>query len=235
MQITMRPNQLKYPFSRTDRRVLIKDRIWFVPEIKIDPQLVVPDTFVFPGWQHLDLFGNDQPVNLEYCSGNGAWIAAKARENPHQNWVAIERKFDRVRKIWSKIKNANLSNLIIISGEGLHATQAYIPENSISNVYINFPDPWPKTRHHKNRIVESSFIQEMHRIMNKEGLLVMVTDDDDYSHWMVDVLKKNPGFSPQGLSTEWEGYGNSYFEQLWRDQGKTIRYHQYVKCTQQSN
>jgi tRNA (guanine-N7-)-methyltransferase len=77
--------------------------------------------------------------------------------------------------------------------------------------------------------VQLDFIQQMHRIMNFNSTLVMVTDDDDYSKWMVRVLKEHNSFDSKSHTTEWEGYGNSYFEQLWREKGKTIQYHQYIK------
>ena len=87
----MKPEELNPPFPRDDQRIVIQDRVWYVPE-----RTRYPDEFVFPGWKHADLFGNDQPIVIEYCSGNGAWIASKAAANPHINWVAVEMKFDRV-------------------------------------------------------------------------------------------------------------------------------------------
>lgn len=99
---------------------MIHDRVWYVPE-----RTAAPSDFVFPGWEHPDLFGNGNPVIMEYCSGNGAWIANKAIQNPHLNWVAVERKFERVRKIWSKVKNHGLANLIVICGEAHNATERF--------------------------------------------------------------------------------------------------------------
>lgn len=226
----MRPNQLKWPYSRVANRcVLIEDRVWFVPEIKVAPDKKVTDPFQFPGWDHSLLFGNNHPVHVEYCSGNGHWIIAKALEQPQHNWVAVEKKFDRVRKIWSKMKNAGVNNLVILCGEGMHATQHYMPAGSVNHIYINFPDPWPKTRHHKNRIVQLPFVQEVRRIMAPGSYLTMVTDDDDYSNWMGKTLKNSEGFDHGQVKNERENYGTSFFEDLWRSQGKTIYYHQYTK------
>lgn len=226
---SMRPAQLKWPYTRTNRRVLIQDKIWFIPEIKEDPLKLEKDSFIFPGWDHPELFGNQNPINIEYCSGNGHWIVDKAEQNPLINWVAIERKFDRVRKIWSKMQNRKINNLIIICGEGHHATNFYIPAKSVGDIFINFPDPWPKTRHHKNRIVQHAFVQELRRIMKIDSVLTMVTDDEDFSKWTIKILSTSEGFDLKNHTTEWPTYGRSYFEQLWREQGKTIRYHQYVK------
>jgi tRNA (guanine-N7-)-methyltransferase len=171
---------------------------------------------------------------LEYCSGNGHWIASKARENKDKNWVAIEMKFSRARKIWSKIKRQELDNLIVINGEGHKATANYIPDATIHQISINFPDPWPKRRHSKNRIIQPSFISEMARILTPKGSVIFVSDDDSYSDWTIEHFQKSglfhSNFPAPFFTNEWPNYGDvSYFEDLWRNQGKIIRYHSFQK------
>lgn len=224
----MKPENLKRPYTWEERDILIEDRIWHIPD-----RCEHPDAFQFPGWGHPDVFGNNNPVNIEYCSGNGAWIAEKARAQPHINWVAIEKRFPRVRKIWSKIKNYGLPNLFVISGEGYNATKRYIPSESVANIFINFPDPWPKKRHAKYRIIQPSFTYETARILQAGGQITVVTDDEAYSKEIIGVLSKTEAISsmlPDPFYTNtWEDYGTSYFEDLWREKGKNIRYHQFAK------
>lgn len=224
----MKPEDLKPPCTKTEQRILIHDRVWYVPV-----RSAAPCDFVFPGWNHADVFGNDNPVIVEYCSGNGAWIANKAIQNPLVNWVAVERKFERVRKIWSKVKNHALNNLLIICGEAYQTTERFFFENSISEVHINFPDPWPKNRHAKNRLVRAEFADQLCRILKSDGSLTFVTDDAPYSEWTIDVMQKHGRFvssypAPHFISDE-SSYGTSYFDQLWRSKGRTIRYHRFQK------
>lgn len=224
----MKPEDLKPPFPRDDRRVVMHDRVWYVPE----RTLSVSD-FAFPGWDHSDFFGNTQPVIVEYCSGNGAWIAAKAQGNPHLNWVAVEKKFERVRKIWSKIKNGQLNNLIVLCGEAHQATRRFIPDNTVSEIYINFPDPWPKTRHFKHRLIQDPFAQEMWRILKQNCGITFVTDDPPYSEWFIQVMGSHSGFkshySAPFYTTDVADYGTSYFDELWRGKGRQIRHHRFQK------
>jgi tRNA (guanine-N7-)-methyltransferase len=224
----MKPEHLKSPFSWQDRQITIKDRIFYVPD-----QLESYESFRFPGWQHPDVFAKDLPIRIEYCSGNGAWIAAKAKEDSQSNWVAIEKRFVRVRKIWSKLKNENLDNLFVVCGEGYRTTQLYFPSSSVAEVFINFPDPWPKKRHAKHRIVQPHFVQEVWRILKEGCLFTLVTDDAVYSSIMIEVLKGCKGFEPcfpdPHFVTDFPGYGTSYFEDLWRSKGKAIHYHQFRK------
>jgi tRNA (guanine-N7-)-methyltransferase len=224
----MRPEDLKPPFPKEDRKIVIHDHVWYVP-----PPHFSQSDYQFLGWSHTDFFGNDNPVNVEYCSGNGAWVADQALANPDINWIAIEKKFLRVRKIWSKIKNLKLKNLIVLCGEGYLATQRYFPSNSINEVYVNFPDPWPKKRHAKNRIFQPEFVNELARIITPKQKVTFVTDDPDYSEEVISIFandKQFQSFYPAPFyAEEDQAYGSSYFEELWRSKGKTIRYHRFTK------
>lgn len=211
---------LKYPYKWSERRVVLQDRVLFVPDRL--------DTYDFPDFE--TLFETKQPLNVEYCSGNGAWIVSKAIENPHINWIAIEMKFERVSKTWNKGKG--LKNLLVICGEGFNITSRYFPTHAISEVFVNFPDPWPKKRHWKHRIIQQPFLDEVHRILEKKGKLTFVTDDVDYSQVMTEELQVAGKFSPLHPApyflTSLSGYGSSFFEELWRSKGKEIHYHQWV-------
>lgn len=224
----MRPANLQPPFRWDERQTIIHDRVWYVPAFA-----AAQNAFNFPGWEHDHLFGNTRPIYLEYCSGNGAWIAAKAAAFPNINWIAVERKFTRVRKIWSKIKNLNLNNLIVICGEGHNVTSQYFPSETICEIFINFPDPWPKNRHAKNRLIQPAFRHELHRILKAGGSMTFVTDDAPYSDWTIEKMTIDGTFEsihphPHYVHAQAD-YGSSYFDSLWREKGKQIRYHQFVK------
>lgn len=223
----MKPRDLKSPLSGNKKEVLIQDRVWYVP---FNSEMT---SFQFPGWVHESTFSVDRPVYVEYCSGNGAWIAAKAIQHPEINWVAVEKRFERARKIWSKIKNHGLDNLLVLSGEGFQATHLYFPSGSVQEAFVNFPDPWPKRRHGKHRIIQTRFIQEIERILKPQGSLTLVTDDIDTSLQMINTLQKSQlleSVHPDTYYvTDWPGYGTSYFEDLWREKGKEIRYHSFKK------
>jgi tRNA (guanine-N7-)-methyltransferase len=228
----MKPKELKMPDSWGNGQILINDGVWYVPKI-MAKSLDSGNKFIFPGWSHSTIFGNTRPVNVEYCSGNGAWIAAKALANPLCNWVAIEKKFDRVRKIWSKVKNMKLSNVLIICGEAYDVTKRFFEANSFHNIYINFPDPWPKNRHAKHRLIQEAFVEELWRVLIKEHSLTFVTDDPPYSAWLIAVMHRHGKFvstyPDPYYATELADYGSSYFDQLWRSKGRSILYHQFAK------
>lgn len=221
----MKPKDFRSPYSFSDRRPLVHDGVLCIPEYYSDW-----GTYSFPVWE--EIFGNSHPVHIEYCSGNGEWIVDKALQHPNTNWVAVEKRYDRVAKIWSKMKNYNLTNLFIVWGEAETATRIYFPDASAKIIYINFPDPWPRKRHHKHRLMKESFVKQMHRVLEKGGHLTLATDDPVYSEFATEQLKTS---SLSSLHPEpfyighIEGYGNSYFDTLWRSKGRSIRYHQWQK------
>lgn len=218
----------KLDFPGRQNHITIKNRIWFLKVSALQRQ-----PFIFPGWSAPEVFGNDNPVYIEYCSGNGAWIAAKAEQNPSINWVAVEYKFSRVCKIWGQLKRRNLPNLFVINGEAYEATSLYFENSSVDGVFINFPDPWPKRKHEKYRLISNKFASQLARIVKPKGTLTLATDDTGYSKWSIDIMNKQNEFTSSYpfpyYTNEWPDYGDSFFDSLWRSKGRSIFYHNFIR------
>lgn len=226
----MKPKDLKCPLKWDDRRPLLHEGVLFVP-----PYYDRHDEWKKLPWDDTALFGNTHPVSLEYCSGNGDWIIEKAKMDPTRNWIAVEKRFDRVRKIWSKRHNHGVTNLLIVCGEALTFTKHYVFSASIQEMFINFPDPWPKRGHAKHRLIQPTFVEEMARVAQKDGSVCLVTDDEEYSRQMIREMRNSPHwqshFPDPYYSSEWPAYGASFFDTLWREKGCTIRYHLFTKVS----
>jgi len=224
----MKPKNLKPPLTWEERRPIIHDGILYVPEYYEKHQ-----EWTFPGWESPEIFGRVAPISVEYCSGNGAWIIEKALSCPEQNWVAVEIQFERVRKIWSKRYNEKIPNLFIVCGEALTFTHYYVPKESFSALYVNFPDPWPKAKHAKNRLLKEPFLSEMARVSHPKAVATIVTDHPEYTIQITAAMAKHPHWNPLFEApyyvTEWKDYGASYFGDLWQEQGIPIHYMQFEK------
>lgn len=224
----MKPKDLKIVIDAESTLPLLEDRVFFMPRAFLNH-----DKMLFPPWDDPSLFGNQNPVCIEYCSGNGAWIAEKALQSPEKNWLAVEMRFDRVQKIWSKIKNHQIKNLVVVRAEALSFSRFYLQSSSVDEVYINFPDPWPKRRHEKNRLMNVLFLEELARILKNGKSVTFVTDEEIYLKSTIKNFTRHPKF--QSLCgephyfTDWEDYGISWFENLWREKGKTIFYTRFIK------
>lgn len=224
----MKPQDLKSPYLWHERKPLLLDQVFYIPVYYMNYS-----NYQLP--QLSELFGNSNPIEIEYCSGNGLWIMNKAQTHPHYNWIAVEKKFDRVQKIWSKMKNLGLKNLLIVCGEAHTFTHYYLSKESISNIYINFPDPWPKLRHAKHRLLTEAFLEELARVLVANGSITFTTDDVPYSEAVLDLLLKNNQFcsnyAKPYFRDHMENYGTSYFEDLWRRAGRIIRYFHFNKLS----
>lgn len=221
----MKAKKLKIPFSFEERRPYLEDKVLYVPAYYFEHE-----KFETPSLS--SIFENDNPVSIEFCSGHGDWIVSQAKKDPNRNWIAVEKQFERARKIFSKRENAELKNLVIVCGEAHTFIKHYLKDDLIENIFVNFPDPWPKGRHAKHRLIHTDFLDEISRIVKKGGHATFVTDDPTYAENMIalttkhrkwDSLYKEPYFV-----TEMADYGYSYFRELWMSKGKIIHYMDFI-------
>lgn len=223
----MRPKHLKSPFTWDDRKSHFEDRVLYVPNYYTEHQ-----EWGEVNWSDFQFFGNNHPISIEFCSGNGAWILERALAFPEKNWIAVEKRFDRARKIWAKIKNYQLSNLIVVCGEAESFIDHYVAEDSATEIYINFPDPWPKDRHAKNRIVKEPFITSLSKVCKKGAIATFATDDPSYSLNMISKMNQNQSWKSllpdPCFITDLPGYGSSYFDEMFRMMGRQIFYMQFI-------
>ena len=220
----MRPKDLKSPFPWKERRPWLSSQILFVPAYYEGHA-----AYTLPSFDDPSLFGREAPLHLEYCSGNGDWVVAKAAQEPERNWICVEKRFDRIRKIWSKRENRGVKNLLIVSGEAYTFSKYYLPTSALSSIHINFPDPWPKGKHAKHRLFQPSFVAELARTTRPDALLHMVTDDATWAERMQNATSAHDHWIDPVVTTENQSYGSSFFEALFRKQGKTIYYTRFTK------
>jgi tRNA (guanine-N7-)-methyltransferase len=221
----MKPKDLKPILKWDERRVYLDSGILYIPDHYKDYE-----GFLMPPLG--DLFGNDRPVAVEFCTGHGHWIVEKAQSHPEMNWIAVELRFDRVRKIWSKRENSRLPNLFVVCGDARLFARHYMAPQSIAAAFVNFPDPWPKQKHAKHRLIQPPFLCDLRRGMREGSRLTLVTDDPIYRDQMIRSLMETPGFCPEDPSphflTQCEGYGGSYFNQLWDELGRSIYFLRFL-------
>lgn len=222
-----RPKDLWIPCTFDERRPLLLDRFLYIPS-NYEKHAECP----FPALEDPVIFGRGASTYAEYCSGNGEWIIAKAQAFPMVNWFAVEKRFDRVRKIWSKAKNLGLNNLYVIFGDAVTFTEHYLKENSLAKIFINFPDPWPKRKHAKHRLIQRDFAKLLSRAVQPNGEAIFVTDDPPYSQEMIYAMHGSKiwqsSLNEPYFVHEWPDYGGSFFNDLWCEKGRKIHYHLFA-------
>jgi tRNA (guanine-N7-)-methyltransferase len=148
--------------------------------------------------QELDLsslFPTSRPLVLEIGFGMGNSLIHLAETNPDCNFIGIEVHKPGVSLVLSQIAKKKLTNLRLICSDAINVLQQNISDESLSSVLLFFPDPWPKRRHHKRRIVQPHFVDIIHRKLQKNGYFHLATDVNSYALHMEKTVKSHQGFT----------------------------------------
>lgn len=148
------------------------------------------------------LFGNPNPVYLEIGFGNGESLAEMARQSPQRNFIGIEVHPPGVGHLLIKLAEFGCSNVRLCQHDAVEVLRQMIPDASLQGVFLFFPDPWHKKRHHKRRIVQAEFLVLLARKIRSGGFFHAATDWENYAEHMLQALQGLPelfrNLSPQG-------------------------------------
>jgi tRNA (guanine-N7-)-methyltransferase len=140
--------------------------------------------------QKFQVFGRDAPLVLEIGSGMGETTAAIAAAHPAADFIAVEVHGPGVGSLLNRIVAGALGNLRVIRYDASEVLARMIPDGSLAAIHLFFPDPWPKKRHHKRRLVQPIFAALAARKLAPGGILHAATDWPEYADQMEDVLGK---------------------------------------------
>ena len=138
------------------------------------------------------VFGRSAPLVLEIGSGMGETTAAIAAANPATDFIAAEVHGPGVGSLLKRIDEQGLKNLRVIRHDALEVLAHMIPDGALAGIHLFFPDPWPKKRHHKRRLVQPAFAALAARKLAPGGLLHAATDWEDYARQIGEVLAAEP-------------------------------------------
>ena len=169
---------------RPGQRDLVEN---LLPKLEVDP--VSTDIF-----DPMDGFGPDlDDVWLEIGFGGGEHLAWQAAANPGTGIIGCEPFINGVAKLLARVRDDDLSNVRLYRDDARLLVER-LPENSLGRAFILFPDPWPKTRHHKRRIVSDEVLGHLARALRDDAELRIATDDADYLEWILWHLRRHPAF-----------------------------------------
>ena len=155
-------------------------------------------------------FDRLQPLVVEIGFGNGEALAWMAANEPDKNFIGIEVHEPGVGRLLRDIHDNELTNVRVAMRDAVEVLAGQVPTEALSEARIYFPDPWPKKRHHKRRLVQAGFIKLLAERVRPGGLLHLATDWQPYAEWMLEQLE------PVAL---FENLGNPYVERpAWRPQ-----------------
>lgn len=166
-----------------------------------------------------DVFGNDNPVEVELGIGKGRFLIDQAQRQPQVNFFGIEWAWKYLRLALVRCDKRDLTNVRLIRADAREFVEFFLPADSVQAFHLYFPDPWPKKRHHKRRLFDDGFVREITRILRVGGLLRLATDHDDYFEVMVETLERAQGLAE--IEVAWDGVSTNY-EDKFLAKGKQI-------------
>jgi tRNA (guanine-N7-)-methyltransferase len=153
---------------------------------------LIPESYVAP----LDLetiFGRNAPLRIDLGCGDGSFLCALAQRMPEKNFLGIERLSGRIRS--AARKAATINNVCLLQMESSYAARYLLPAGSVETFYLLFPDPWPKRRHYRRRIVTPDFLCSIHTALEENGTIYIATDHFDYFEKIKEIARANPDFT----------------------------------------
>lgn len=165
----------------------------------------------------------DRPLELEIGSGKGTFLVRRAAEATQTNILGIEYARAFWRYAADRCRRRGLVNVRIVNAEAAMFLRQYAPDGCFAVAHIYFPDPWPKKRHHKRRLIQEPFLRLLHRKLQPGGQARIATDHAEYFQWMREHLAR---VTDLFTCRQWEQAGDelvgSNFERKYRREGRSF-------------
>lgn len=179
-----------------------------------------------------DIFGNTAAVDIEIGFGKCGFLLQMAAQQPNVNVVGIESSHKYYRKGISKVQRAELRNVRLLWGDAAHLIKRYVPDASLANIYINFPDPWPKRRHAKRRLIRTEVVTLLAHKLRPGGSIEIATDFAAYMTQIQEIFQNHLHLYELVYAKDSAQPGSirpyqSDYEMMFLHMGKTIYYAKY--------
>ena len=169
------------------------------------------------------LYDNDHPVEIEIGMGKGTFLTEQAKARPETNFFGIEWARWFWRYASDRLRRHGCMNARTARVEALFFLTEYVKDASVFVLHVYFPDPWPKARHHKRRLIQEPFMKQVARVLVPGGRLQIVTDHQGYFEQIDQVVRASPlqivEYNKPGSAAEGEFVGTN-FERKYRREGR---------------
>lgn len=196
-----------------------------LPEISVDISETVDPRAIFP---------EAKRIHLEIGYGGGEHLARMAKENPEDGFIGCEVFTGGIGKLLEMIDEDEIENIRLFPDDVIKLL-AVMPDKSVDCLYVMYPDPWPKPRHHKRRLIQFPILAEFARVLKPGGTFRFATDIEDYANWTLAHVLKAPGFTwptlaPGAWHEPYPGWQSTRYETKARRQGRMKSF--YFEFTQ---
>ena len=172
--------------------------------------------------ERADLCRDGRPLEVDLGCGDGTFLVEMARQFPERDFLGVERLLGRVRKVCKKLTRNGLANGRVLRLESGYTVEWLLPEASLSRLHLLCPDPWPKLRHHRRRLVQEDFVEALRRVLVPGGEFLFMTDHEEYFAWAGEKVVACGGFEQLEWPEDAFFYPKTDFQRQWEAEGKTM-------------
>lgn len=171
-----------------------------------------------------ELVPGDGPWEVELGFGKGRYLLRRAQEEPGRRFLGVEMVSKYFRILAGRAAKRRLTNLVLIRGEALYLLSAVLPRGFAAALHVYFPDPWPKSRHHKRRLFDAESVDLVLGLLAAGGRLFFATDFLDYGEAVAGILAGHPQVALRRLAGPWpEGPRTNYEAKYERERRPILR------------
>ncbi|GGF05808.1 tRNA (guanine-N(7)-)-methyltransferase [Halobacillus andaensis] len=166
----------------------LRNKPWADDYMRDNSHIVVQEPFQYRGkWQ--SAFNKEQPLHLEIGSGKGQFIAGMGKQHPEVNFIGLERVKSVIVGALKKVLDSEAENVRLLN-EDAQDLRDLFQTNEVDHIYLNFSDPWPKTRHEKRRLTFPAFLDQYKDVLKEEGEITLKTDNRGFFEYSVASFSK---------------------------------------------
>jgi tRNA (guanine-N7-)-methyltransferase len=217
-------DELMRSFGRVQGRKLGQEQQWFIdnilPKFSINVEENIDLQKIFDG--------KYKEFCIEVGFGKGEHLVGYAKNNPQIGVVGCEPFINGVARCLKYIHDEKVSNIKLLHGDARLLLEK-LSANFVDKIFVLFPDPWPKVRHHKKRIINQEMLGHICRVLKKDGILEVATDHVEYGNWILDHLKAFEGLVKQRVSaTPPDDWVRTNYQEKAEKQGRGATFFRYL-------
>ncbi len=176
----------------------------------------------FQKLERAEICRGGRPLEIDLGCGDGTFLMEMAREYPEREFLGVERLLGRVRKVCKKITRRHLENARVLRLDSRYVVEWLLPEASVSRLHLLCPDPWPKLRHNRRRVMQLEFLEAVRRALVPGGEFLFMTDHEEYFQWAEEKVAAFGKFERLEWTEDTFFYPKTDFQKQWEAEGKRM-------------
>lgn len=170
-----------------------------------------------------EVFPGNRPLEVDLGCGDGSFLLEMAHHHRDRDFLGVERLLGRVRKVCKRAKRDELENLKVLRLESRYSVEWLLAPGSVSRLHLLCPDPWPKARHHRRRLIQQPFLKAVHEVLEPGGEFLFKTDHDEYFEWALEEVETFGRLEQLPWPENAFFYPKTDFQIQWEAEGKRLQ------------